>query len=198
MNSERSVNTKHLNQIFSFFFKNTFGTTDYSYLLEPRIYHFSVVHAHVIWLGPKGPFTRCSSGCGTGAAIGLKCFATAAATQNGVWTHLLATPCGNCCRNHCHKCSCEQIHWLQWNPIDSSTAAAAAAAPCERALRPEKCNYLQTNNKWNHAVSLNCQIKLSKVTLTILVWLFIYNSLFNSQLFSIYRSVYSKDMKNSL
>ena len=42
----------------------------------------------------KGSFTRCGSGCGIGAAMGLKCFAAATAAQNGVGTHLLVAPCG--------------------------------------------------------------------------------------------------------
>ena len=57
--------------------------------------------------------------------------ATAAATQNGVGTHLLATPLP---QPH----QCEQVHLIQWNPIDSGTVAAAVAAPCERTLIPNR------------------------------------------------------------
>ena len=53
--------------------------------------------------------------------------AAATATHNGVRTHLLAAPL---LRPH----QCEQVHLIQWNPIDSGTVAAAIAAPCERTL----------------------------------------------------------------
>ena len=53
--------------------------------------------------------------------------ATAAATQNGVRTHLLVAPLP---QSH----QCEQVHLTQWNPIDSGTVAAAVAAPCERTF----------------------------------------------------------------
>ena len=53
--------------------------------------------------------------------------AAAAAAQNGVRTHLLAAPLP---QPH----QCEQVHLIQWNPIDSSTVAAAVAAPCERTF----------------------------------------------------------------
>ena len=53
--------------------------------------------------------------------------AAAAATQNGVGTHLLAAPLP---QPH----QCEQVHLIQWNPIDSGTVAAAVAAPCERTF----------------------------------------------------------------
>ena len=56
--------------------------------------------------------------------------AAAAAMQNGVRTHLLAAPLP---QPH----QCEQVHLIQWNPIDSGTVAAAVAAPCERTFN---CN----------------------------------------------------------
>ena len=51
--------------------------------------------------------------------------ATATAAQNGVGTHLLVAPLP---QPH----QCEQVHLIQWNPIDSGTVAAPVAAPCER------------------------------------------------------------------
>ena len=38
------------------------------------------------------------------------------------------------CHSSCHKCLCERLHLLQWNPIDNGTVAA----PCERTL---SCKY---------------------------------------------------------
>ena len=54
------------------------------------------------------------------------------AAQNVVRTHLLAAPMPQ-------PNQCEQVHLIQWNPIESSTVAAAVATPCERAFR----EYLQ-------------------------------------------------------
>ena len=46
--------------------------------------------------------------------------AAAAAAQNKVGTHLLAAPLP---QPH----QCEQVHLIQWNPIDSGTGATATA-----------------------------------------------------------------------
>ena len=55
--------------------------------------------------------------------------AAAAAAQNGVGTHLLVAPL-----LQLHQC--EQVHLIQWNPIDSGTVAVAVAAPSERTFKP--------------------------------------------------------------
>ena len=54
--------------------------------------------------------------------------AAAAASQNGVGTHLLVAPL-------LQPNQCEQVHLIQWNPIDSGTVATAIVTPCERTLR---------------------------------------------------------------
>ena len=59
--------------------------------------------------------------------IVLMYVATVTAAQNGVRTHLLVALL---LQPH----QCEQVHLIQWNPIDSGTVAAAVAAPCERTL----------------------------------------------------------------
>ena len=61
----------------------------------------------------KGSFTW----CGSGAAMGLKCFATATATQNGVGTHLFAAPCGTAAAAAAIAAQYEQVHWIQCNPF---------------------------------------------------------------------------------
>ena len=51
----------------------------------------SIAIATAIWINLKAR-TWWGSGCGISATMGLKCFATAPAAQNGVGTHLLKAP----------------------------------------------------------------------------------------------------------
>ena len=72
----------------------------------------------------------------------------------------------HCCRGHCHKCSYEQFHQLQCNPIDSGTIAEAAATPCERTFilvfygnggSFDACSSTQVSN-----LQLSCQLPFKK------------------------------------
>ena len=55
----------------------------------------------------------------------------AAAAQNGVGTDLLVA-----LLPQLHQC--EEVHLIQWNPIDRGTVAAAVAAPCERTFTAQR------------------------------------------------------------